>query len=120
MVGHRIEMGEVNPTWAGQWVDIKNWMSWSASKRIEQASYAITLTRGSDKGQIATDPIEEGIVLIESQVLQWALTDHHDAAIPPTRAGITGDAVPSDLLDAVVEAIKGYYDVADPVTFSGS
>ena len=125
MSKHRIELGELHDSWQGQWVDIKPWMSYSASALIEASQFHTPVVGSveyfsnvSDGGEVKIDveatPVAYASAMISQQVVDWHVLGYDGEALPLGRPGVVSDMAPIDVIDVIVEQMKAYYDAQRP------
>ena len=122
MEPHVIDMGEVFEGWSGQTIKVKPWMSYAAATAIETAAIPQEAAAQDGDGEDAPTPLGSAVMArswawIRHQVLEWSLRDYEGELIEHSFAGITGDAVPADLIDQAVVAIEEYYEALRPPAF---
>ena len=120
-LGVVIEMGKLWAPWEGQWVRIKPHRSYAAKARLDGVRHELTVkTNDRETMNLAVKSIEYAVAMVEECVLEWRLLDVNGQLIPASRKGITGDDVPSDLIDQVVGEVSDYYEAQRPKVFRES
>ena len=125
MKPHRIELGEIYDGWDRQWVEIKPWMSFAASARIEAKRFAASgiggvedIRANREDAQISVgveaSPAEYAAELIDQQVLDWHVMGYDDQQLPRGRVGVLSDMAPVDVIDVIIQKMEEYYKALRP------
>lgn len=122
MKPHRIELGDFHEGWAGQWVNVKPWMSFAASAKIDASRFDRSVVGKADDFaddndvavNVKVNTVEYSAILIDLQVLDWNVLGYDGEPLPAGRAGVLSDLAPVDVIDVVVAQMSDYYEAQRP------
>ena len=114
---HRIDLAEFDPEYAGEWVDIRESLSWRQRNDVDVGWMKIrpSITQSSDGTQgvsarFAEIPaVERVMVLMETALVAWSLKDRNGAPLPVGRAGLDHEDFDGELGDWLLQLVQKYY-----------
>lgn len=120
MKPHRIELKEFHESWDGQWVEIKPWMSFASSARLEVVKTSTPVIGDMEtfagigdgaemKIDVTINAAEYAATMIDLQVLRWHVVGHDGEPLPDGRMGVLSDVAPIDVIDVIVEEMDKFY-----------
>ena len=107
---HTIDMGAVDDSWAGQWVKVKPYLSYSSDQAMEAARYEISVGRGEERGLVQIAGVRLACAMADHCIVEWHLLDYEGKPLPQGRQGILHELAPRDSIDQMIGQVNDFYE----------